>query len=134
MARSSGVVVWTSPCSEAEADWAVAPPNAPNNTLVSGRFMASHMRALRMIPEAPTRAPAMTSAELSITKPVGTADRDHHEHAENEGDDAEDQEGDARLSGLGPHAEAENPGEEHGVGDLLPGVGDRRAAEQALEL
>ncbi len=72
MARSSGVVVVTSPPLAAELP-PEAPPKAPNSTLVRVRFIASVMSLVRIRPEAPTRAPPMMSAEFEMTKPVAAA-------------------------------------------------------------
>ena len=39
-----------------------APPTPPNSTFISERFIALHMMAVRMMPDAPTRAPVMIRA------------------------------------------------------------------------
>ena len=46
------------------------PPKPPTMMLAIERFMASAMSLVRMPPDAPTRAPAMISTGLSITKPA----------------------------------------------------------------
>jgi hypothetical protein len=51
----------------------VVVPRPPKSTPTSERFIAWHMMAVRMSPDAPTSDPAMTSTELSITKPAAAA-------------------------------------------------------------
>ena len=46
------------------------PPNPPIMMFMTDRFIASAMSLVRIAPEAPTRAPAMISTGLSITKPA----------------------------------------------------------------
>ena len=46
------------------------PPKPPTMMFRIERFMASAMSLVRMAPEAPTRAPAMISTGLPITKPA----------------------------------------------------------------
>lgn len=84
-------------------------PKALKSTLVTGRFIALHMARVRIVPEEPTRVPAMTMAMLLVAKPsaatarpvkelqqrdddghVGSADGQHHEHAKNEGEQQEE--------------------------------------------
>ena len=45
-------------------------PNPPMMMLASDRFIASAISLVRMLPEAPTRAPATISAQFPITKPA----------------------------------------------------------------
>ena len=52
----------------------------PNRTLASDRFMALHMMRVRMMPEAPTREPAMISTLFMRTKPVAAAARPEKEN------------------------------------------------------
>ena len=48
-------------------------PSPPKSTPTSERFIALHMIAVRISPEAPTSEPAITSTELSITNPAAAA-------------------------------------------------------------
>src|SRR3984885_1701245 len=71
MAASSAAIERTSPPGPATAAGAVSPgPNPPIMMLLSDRFMASAMSLVRMLPDAPTSAPAMISAQLPMTKPA----------------------------------------------------------------
>ena len=65
----------TVPCCSAPASASDAAPKAPKSTFPSDRFMASHMILVRMIPDAPTSDPLITSASLSSTKPAAQAAR-----------------------------------------------------------
>ena len=75
MAASSGPPERTCPYSEEPPAPAATAPKPPKSTLASERFIATHITWLRMIPEAPTSAPAMISMALSMTKPVAAAAR-----------------------------------------------------------
>ena len=48
-------------------------PTAPKSTLASERFMARLIVMVRIVPDAPTRAPPMMSTLLPMTKPVAAA-------------------------------------------------------------
>ncbi len=45
-------------------------PNPPTMMLASDRFIASAISLVRMLPDAPTSAPATISAQLPMTKPA----------------------------------------------------------------
>ncbi len=59
----------------APAPTASTAPNAPNSTLRKERFIARHMMIARMIPDAPSRAPATIRSLFSSTMPRAAADR-----------------------------------------------------------
>ncbi len=61
--------------SPAPMDAALAPsvPKPPKTTLARERFMALHMRFVRMRPEAPTRAPEMMRIMLFRMNPAAEA-------------------------------------------------------------
>src|SRR6202034_4183034 len=68
---SSAVIALTSAPAPATTAAAVSPvPNPPTMMLPIERFMASAMSLVRIPPDAPTRAPAIISAQLPITKPA----------------------------------------------------------------
>ena len=50
-------------------------PKAPNSTFRNERFIARHMMIARMIPEAPSSAPATIRSLFSSTMPRAAADR-----------------------------------------------------------
>ena len=52
---------------------AATPPNAPNSTFVSERFMAWPIIRVSSVPEAPTSVPETISRSLCSTKPVAAA-------------------------------------------------------------
>ena len=52
-----------------------AAPNAPNITLIIDRFIALVMMSVRIIPAAPTRAPATIRIGLPSTNPALAAAR-----------------------------------------------------------
>ena len=71
MATSSAPIARTEPPGPASAPAASSPPpNPPIMMLITERFIASAISLVRIAPEAPTRAPAMMSTGLSITKPA----------------------------------------------------------------
>ncbi len=81
MATSSAEVDLTLPAytSSALGPSDVSAPNPPNSTFESERFMATHMIRVRIIPDAPTRVPAMIRTVLSIINPVADAARPEYE-------------------------------------------------------
>jgi hypothetical protein len=52
---------------------ATVPPKAPKSTLNSERFIALLMASVKIVPDAPTRAPLTISTSLLSTKPVMAA-------------------------------------------------------------
>ncbi len=70
MATSSTPMERTLPPAPAAATSPSPPPNPPIMMFMTDRFMASAMSLVRIAPEAPTRAPAMMSTGLSMTKPA----------------------------------------------------------------
>ena len=73
MATSSAVARFTGRSLIAAADPASPAPNPANSTLASERFMASVICTVRIRPAAPTRAPPMIRALLSIANPAAAA-------------------------------------------------------------
>src|SRR5207237_1318180 len=71
MAASSAAIERTWASAAASTAIALSPvPNPPRMMLVSDRFIASAMSLVRMLPDAPTSAPATISAQLAMTNPA----------------------------------------------------------------
>jgi len=71
MAASSAAMERTWASAAASTATALSPvPNPPRMMLVSDRFIASAMSLVRMLPDAPTSAPATISAQFPITNPA----------------------------------------------------------------
>ena len=71
MAASSAAIERTWASTGPPMATAVSPvPNPPTMMLVSDRFIASAISLVRMLPEAPTSAPATISAQFPMTNPA----------------------------------------------------------------
>ena len=71
MAASSAAIERTWASTGPPMATALSPvPNPPTMMLASDRFIASAISLVRMLPDAPTSAPAMISAQFPMTKPA----------------------------------------------------------------
>ena len=71
MAASSAAIERTWASAADSTAIALSPvPNPPRMMLASDRFIASAISLVRMLPDAPTSAPATISAQLSMTNPA----------------------------------------------------------------
>src|SRR6516162_7772607 len=71
MAASSAAIERTWASAAASTATALSPvPNPPRMMLASDRFIASAISLVRMLPDAPTSAPATISAQFPMTNPA----------------------------------------------------------------